>query len=54
MFSLEHLDTLRSAEIERVASFLEPGQRVLEIGAGTGRQAVELSRRGFEIGRAHV
>ena len=49
MFSLEHLDTLRSAEIERVASFLEPGQRVLEIGAGTGRQAVELSRRGFDV-----
>lgn len=49
MFSLDHLDTLRSAEIERVVGFFTPGQRVLEIGAGTGRQAVELSRRGFDV-----
>ena len=49
MFSYEHLDALRAAEIERVVPFFLAGARVLEIGAGTGKQALELRRRGFEV-----
>src|SRR5438105_12903604 len=49
MFSYEHLDALRAAEIERVVPFFPAGARVLEIGAGTGKQALELQRRGFEV-----
>lgn len=49
MQSIEHLDRIRTAEIERVAAFLTAGQHVLEIGAGTGRQAVELTRRGLKV-----
>ncbi len=49
MFSFEHLDALRAAEIERVLPLFPPGARVLEVGAGTGKQALELRRRGFEV-----
>ena len=49
MFSYEHLDTLRRAEIDKIARFLPAGSRVLELGAGTGRQALELERRGFVV-----
>jgi SAM-dependent methyltransferase len=47
--SLDHLDAIRVAEIERVAAFLPAGARILDIGAGTGRQALELQRRGFTV-----
>jgi SAM-dependent methyltransferase len=49
LFSLAHLAALRAAEVERVAAFLPAGARVLEIGAGTGQQALELRRRGFDV-----
>jgi SAM-dependent methyltransferase len=49
MFSLQHLETLRSAEIDKVAALFPAGARVLEIGAGTGQQALELHRRGFDV-----
>jgi 2-polyprenyl-3-methyl-5-hydroxy-6-metoxy-1,4-benzoquinol methylase len=49
MFCLAHLDAVRAAEIELIASHLRPGARILEIGAGTGQQARELARRGFDI-----
>jgi len=49
MFSLQHLETLRSAEIDRVAALFPGGAHVLEIGAGTGQQALELQRRGFDV-----
>jgi len=49
MFSVEHLNKLRSYEIEQIVSHLTPGVRVLEIGAGTGRQAAELVARGFKV-----
>jgi ubiquinone/menaquinone biosynthesis C-methylase UbiE len=50
MFSVDHLNVLRSNEIENIARHLRPaGARVLEVGAGTGQQAVELTRRGFHI-----
>jgi SAM-dependent methyltransferase len=49
LFSVEHLEAIRVAEIDKIVPFLAPGARILEIGAGTGRQAVELQRRGFAV-----
>lgn len=49
MFSLEYLDTLRTAEIEKVLPFFPVNARILEIGAGTGKQALELRRHGFDV-----
>jgi ubiquinone/menaquinone biosynthesis C-methylase UbiE len=37
------------AELEKIASLFPAGARVLEIGAGTGKQALELQRRSFEV-----
>jgi SAM-dependent methyltransferase len=49
VLSLEHLEAIRLAEIAKIASFLPTGARILEIGAGTGQQALELRRRGFDV-----
>src|SRR5262245_16041901 len=49
MFNLAHLRTIRLAEIDDVVRCLPPDARILEIGAGTGEQAAELARRGFEV-----
>ena len=49
MFSYPHLDELRRAEIEEIVSLFPPRSRVLEVGAGSGRQARELERRGFQV-----
>jgi SAM-dependent methyltransferase len=49
VLSLEHLEAIRLAEIAKIASFLPAGARILEIGAGTGQQALELRRRGFDV-----
>lgn len=49
MFSVRHLNALRSLEIEKVAPLIFPGARILDIGAGTGEQAAELSQRGFDV-----
>lgn len=49
MFCIDHLNRLRAYEIERIVGFLEPGARVLELGAGTGKQAAELTARGFKV-----
>lgn len=50
MFSVEHLNTLRTAEIEKIVTHLRPaGARILEVGAGTGQQALELQRRGYAV-----
>jgi SAM-dependent methyltransferase len=49
VFSLDQLDAIRAAEIDKIAVFVPPGARVLEIGAGTGQQALELQRRGFQV-----
>ena len=49
MFSLDHLDAIRGAELDTIASFFPVGARILEIVAGTGKQALELQRRGFEV-----
>ena len=49
MLSLDHLDAIRVAELDKIASLFPAGARVLEIGAGTGKQALELQRRSFEV-----
>jgi len=37
--------------IELLAERIEPGARLLELGSGTGRDAIELERRGFVVRR---
>jgi SAM-dependent methyltransferase len=54
VLSLEHLDAIRVAEIDRVVPFFSPGARILEIGAGTGKQALELQRRGFDVAAIEI
>jgi SAM-dependent methyltransferase len=49
MFSLEGLHQIRDAEMDAVVSCFPPGARVLEIGAGTGYQALAIKQRGFEV-----
>jgi SAM-dependent methyltransferase len=49
MFSIDHLNRLRRAEIEFLVSHLFKGARILEIGAGTGQQASDLAARGFDV-----
>jgi SAM-dependent methyltransferase len=49
VFSLEHLHTIREAEIEIAVTAFRSNASILEIGAGTGQQALALSQRGFEV-----
>src|ERR1051325_10163932 len=49
MFSIDHLNRLRRAEIEFLVSHLFNGARILEIEAGTGQQASDLATRGFNV-----
>lgn len=49
MFTLEFLSQIRAAEIEVIAARFPRGARILELGAGTGQQALAIRRRGFEI-----
>lgn len=54
MFSIEQLNVLRAAEITEIAPHVPLRARVLEIGAGTGQQALELQRRGFDVNAIEV
>lgn len=49
MFSLENLQIIRAFEVDKIVQFFRPEARVLEIGAGTGQQALALSKRGFDV-----
>ena len=49
MFSVDHLNDIRMLELESVLPYLPAKGRVLEIGAGTGRQAQALAERGLEV-----
>jgi 2-polyprenyl-3-methyl-5-hydroxy-6-metoxy-1,4-benzoquinol methylase len=47
--SMTQLERLRRAELEVVARWFEPGDHVLELGAGSGYQASLLAARGCEV-----
>ena len=49
MFSVDLLNRIRAAEIESIVAHFPAGARVLEIGAGTGRQALEVRRLGYAV-----
>lgn len=49
MFTGENLHFLRADELDVLASYLPPRSKVLELGAGTGYQALGLKERGFEV-----
>lgn len=49
MVSASYVNWVRRAELEVVAPYLRAGDRILEIGAGSGQQALELAERGFEV-----
>lgn len=43
------LERLRAVEIDRVRPYFSPGQRVLEIGGGSGYQAMRIASFGCEV-----
>ena len=49
MVSAEYVNWVRRAEVDVVAPLLRPGASILEIGGGTGQQALDLSNLGFEV-----
>src|ERR1700757_2702395 len=49
MQNLETIRSIRLAELETAMQFFPRKGRVLELGAGAGWQAAELSRNGFEV-----
>jgi SAM-dependent methyltransferase len=49
MFSINYLHELRDVEIEVIIARFPAGARILEIGAGTGRQALAIQNRGFRV-----
>ena len=44
-----HLDRLRRKVYDHLERFLLPGERILELNAGTGMDAVALARRGYAV-----
>lgn len=49
MEKIVHLNELRQTEIKKIVTFFPPGAAILEIGAGTGQQAIELAKLGFKV-----
>lgn len=49
MFTLKDLHFVRDHELQLLAGYLPPGGSILELGAGTGEQALALSRAGFQV-----
>jgi SAM-dependent methyltransferase len=49
LFNSDDLHFLRADELEVLLRYLPPHSRVLELGAGTGYQALQLKQRGFEV-----
>jgi len=54
MFSVEHLHKIRAAELDVIAAHFPPGARILELGAGTGAQALALSERGYDVAAVDI
>lgn len=49
MFSIPFLNELRRSEWDAIVDLFPPGCRILEIGAGTGAQAVLMISAGFDV-----
>jgi SAM-dependent methyltransferase len=49
LYNNEDLHFIRADELDVLADHIAPGSRVLELGAGTGYQALGLSQRGFQV-----
>jgi SAM-dependent methyltransferase len=49
MYSLNWINRIRAWELDHIAQHFWPGAHILEIGAGTGQQALDLSARGFVV-----
>jgi len=49
MLAIDYINEIRRIELETIVPYLKPGARLLEVGAGSGCQALELSRQGFEV-----
>ncbi|HEY1266897.1 MAG TPA: class I SAM-dependent methyltransferase [Candidatus Binatia bacterium] len=49
MYTVEHLANIRLYELERVSPYVRKGSKVLEIGAGMGLQAKQLSELGVRV-----
>jgi SAM-dependent methyltransferase len=54
VFSIDLLNRIRTAEIEAIVPHFPAAARVLEIGAGTGRQALEIRRFGFDVAAIEI
>jgi SAM-dependent methyltransferase len=49
MLDIKYIDRIRTLELDAVLPLIPLGARILEIGAGSGRQALEMARRGFVV-----
>ena len=49
MIDTDFLHVLRKRELELVLHYMQPGLKVLEFGAGSGAQALELKKVGFNV-----
>jgi SAM-dependent methyltransferase len=49
VFSVEHVNQIRLAEINAIAAMFPPRSRILEVGAGTGQQALRLVELGHVV-----
>jgi SAM-dependent methyltransferase len=49
VFTIEFLSQIRAAETEVIVARFPAGARILEVGAGTGQQALAIRSRGFEV-----
>src|SRR5437667_12630192 len=47
-------ETVRRFSIEAALKVFRPGNRILELGCGTGRDAVALARRGIRVEATYV
>jgi SAM-dependent methyltransferase len=49
MPSAEYINWVRRTEFDCIKPYLVPGCRILEVGGGTGQQALEFANAGFDV-----